>query len=88
MIKVCSILAKISLTKAENNLSDSIENSDIIVGDAIDDICDIVGDLQEVLWCFENTSENDALWHYEINFRSHWGRHLRDLQLYLHDKWW
>ncbi len=70
------------------DVSEKLEKSEIIVGDAIDDISDIVGDLSEVLWCFENTSKNDALWHYQNSFRSHWGKHLRELQLYLHDKWW
>jgi hypothetical protein len=70
------------------NVSDKLEKSEIIVGDAIDNISDIVGDLSEVKWCFENTSKDDALWHYQNSFRSQWGRHLRELQLYLHDKWW
>lgn len=56
------------------------------VGDAIDDICDIASDLYEVRWCWENTSINDALWHFKQGFWSHWGRHLRELQLYLYAK--
>ena len=70
------------------DVSEHLETSEIIIGDAVDDISDIVGDLLDVLWCFENTSKNDALWHFENSFRSHWGRHLRELQLYLHDKQW
>ncbi|MEW8102315.1 MAG: DUF5063 domain-containing protein [Candidatus Thiodiazotropha endolucinida] len=69
-------------------ITEKVKQGEIIVGDALDDISDIVGDLRDVLWCFENTSKNDALWHYQNSFRSHWGRHLRELQLYLHDKWW
>ncbi len=67
-------------------LSDKIGNSKILVGDAIDDLSDIVCDLQVIIWCFENTSKDDALWNYKDSFITHWGRHLRDLQLYLHDK--
>ncbi len=55
-----------------------------ITGDAIDDISDITQDLMEVSWCFQNTSENDALWHLENSYSTHWGRHLRNLQLYLY----
>ncbi|MCG8336262.1 MAG: DUF5063 domain-containing protein [Proteobacteria bacterium] len=69
-------------------VSDKISETELSVGDAIEDITDIVGDLLEVIWYFENTSRNDALWHFQVSFRSHWGRHLRELQLYLHDKWW
>lgn len=69
-------------------ISEKVGETEVSIGDAIDDIADIVGDLKEVLWRFENTSVADALWHYEFSFRSHWGRHLRELQLYLHDKYW
>ncbi len=72
-----------------NVVDDFVENigdSEILVGDAIDDISDIVHDLEEVVWCFENTSKDDALWTFEFSFNSHWGKHLRDLQLYLHYK--
>ena len=67
------------------DVSKNVEKSLIIIGDAIDDIADITGDLQEVMWRFNNTSHEDALWHYQNNFTYHWGRHMRDLQLYLHD---
>ena len=68
-----------------NFISENIGNSEVLVGDAIDDITDIVNDLQDVLWYFKNTSIDDALWNLEDSFNSHWGRHLRELQLYLHD---
>jgi hypothetical protein len=55
-----------------------------LVGDAIDDLADIVLDLQEVLWRFDHLGADDALWHFRFLFRSHWGRHLRELALYLH----
>jgi hypothetical protein len=54
-----------------------------IVGDAIDDITDIVGDLFETKWCWEKNSADDALWHFKFNFESHWSQHLRELQIYL-----
>ena len=54
------------------------------IGDAIDDICDIYKDLYEVMWCFENTSPDDALWHLEESYKYHWKEHLRDLQKYLY----
>lgn len=70
------------------DISDKIEQSSLSVGDAIDDIVDIAGDLKEVLWRYENTSEDDALFHFQLLFRSHWGMHLRSLQFYLHDFYW
>lgn len=60
-----------------------IAESGVIVGDAIDDITDTVKDFQEVLWRYDHTSEADAIWHFRFGYRSHWGRHVRDLQFYL-----
>jgi hypothetical protein len=59
--------------------------SEILTGDALDDIADIACDLQDVLWCLENTSESNALFHFQIRYDSHWGRHLRYLQVYLYE---
>lgn len=70
------------------DVCEKIGESEIATGDAIDDLTDITLDLLRVRWRFENTSNNDALWHFELSFRSHWGRHLRDLQLYLHELYW
>lgn len=56
----------------------------IVVGDGIDDIADIYADLKEALWCWDNTSVDDSLWHLTNSFGYHWGLHLRSLQYYLH----
>ena len=71
-----------------SDISEEVGKSAIAIGDAIDDMADIAGDLKEVVWRFDNTSENDALFHLQLYFRSHWGMHLRSLQLYLHDYFW
>lgn len=63
-------------------------NGDSLVGDAIDDLTDIAGDLEDVLWRFENVGAEDAHWHFKILYRAHWGRHLRELSHYLHAKIW
>ncbi len=70
------------------DISENIGETEPAVGDAFDDIADITRDLKEVMWYFENTSPDNALWNYELGYRAHWGRHLRELQLYLHDKKW
>lgn len=61
-----------------------IGESDIAVGDAIDDIVDIANELSGVAWRWENTDPDDAIWHFYRGFVSHWGTHLRFLQLYIH----
>ena len=60
-----------------------IGEAEIYVGDAIDDITDIMKDMYEVLWLWENTSVENALWQFRFGYESHWGMHLRCLQLYL-----
>lgn len=70
------------------DVTENIGTSDVVTGDAIDDITDIVKDLLDVQWRFENTSDNDALFNFEFSFRTHWGRHLRILQFYVHDLYW
>lgn len=65
-------------------ISDKIMEAEMHVGDALDDIAEIAGDLEQVAWSWENTSENDALWHFRFGYDAHWGEHLRNLQRYVH----
>jgi hypothetical protein len=62
-----------------------LEATEAMMGDALDDLADIACDLQDVLWCLENTTEEDALWHFQFGYESHWGRHMRYLQTYLYE---
>ena len=71
-----------------DTICEKVGETEIIIGDAIDDIADILGDLQELIWRWENNSPDDALFHFEITYDSHWGMHLRDLQHYLYHLRW
>ncbi len=64
-------------------LSENVGEAQLVVGDAVDDIADIAGDLADFAWRWRNTSEADALWHFENSYNSHWGQHLHSLRLYL-----
>lgn len=55
-----------------------------LVADAIDDITDIAGDLSEVVWFLENSSEAHAIWEFRFGYQHHWGDHLHNLRNYLH----
>jgi hypothetical protein len=59
--------------------------SETLGASAIEDIVEIAGDLAAIAWRFEHNSSDDALFHFRLTFQSHWGLHLRCLQLYLHD---
>jgi hypothetical protein len=65
------------------SITQHIADTDVNVGDAIDDLADIAIELYEVLWRFDHTSTDDALWYFEFSYTSHWEQHLRDLQLFL-----
>jgi hypothetical protein len=54
-----------------------------LVGDAIDDLADLTLDMREVVWLGENIGLADAHWFFRLQY-SHWGRHARELALYLH----
>lgn len=56
-----------------------------ITGDAVDDLADIVGDLNEVIWRYKNAGAEESFWYLHFLFQVHWGRHLRRLVLYLHE---
>mgnify|MGYP005997437583 CR=1 FL=1 len=73
-------ISKIEFEKGEEK---PIVNSDL--GDSVDDLSDIIKDLLEVKWRFENTSNNDAIWHFNFLMKNHSEQHLLDLLKYLKD---
>ncbi|WP_299248554.1 DUF5063 domain-containing protein [uncultured Aquimarina sp.] len=68
------ILDPFEMTKPDNGL-----------GDANDDLSDIIKDLMEVQWRFQNTSEIDAIWYFEFIMRNHSERHVVNLLKTLKD---
>jgi hypothetical protein len=55
-----------------------------LMGDAVDDLQDIAGDLYEVAALLRKGEVDNATWQFRFSFESHWGRHLRSLQGYVH----
>jgi len=56
----------------------------IAVADAIDDLADIAMDLTAVVRVSESSGLDAARQEFNFRFRTHWGFHLRELQLYLY----
>ncbi|MBP6573496.1 MAG: hypothetical protein KA230_03520 [Flavobacteriales bacterium] len=56
------------------------------LGDASDDLLDIVLELQDVLWHFEQTGNEAAYYNYAWGYDNHWRYHLRGLLWYLEMK--
>lgn len=61
--------------------------AEIECGDALDDLADIHGDLEEFLWRWDHTSHDDALFHLQT-LMPHWMGHVRGLQRYLGNWIW
>ena len=65
-------------------ITQNIGDCQVHVGDAIDDVTDIVNDLKMVYWSYQNESEEMATWHLLDSFNNHWRAHMRSLQFYVH----
>lgn len=55
----------------------------VALGDAIDDIADIAADLMMALNIARKYGEEAGQYEFKQRYRTHWGWHLRNLQLYL-----
>ncbi len=72
------------LYNVAGQITQSIGMSEVHVGDAIDDVTDIINDLKMVYWSYQNESEEMATWHLLDSFNNHWRAHMRSLQFYVH----
>lgn len=61
-------------------------DAELVTGDAVDDLTDIIKDLIEVQWRLENNSKKDGLYHFKFLMKHHSEQHLVDLLKYLKDK--
>jgi hypothetical protein len=76
----------LGIYNSPDSITQKINKSEICVGVAIDDVADIAGDMYEIAWYWNNTSPENALWHFHFGYDTHWGFHLRNLQLYVFAK--
>ena len=68
------------------DINDIDNLKDNAIGDAIDDLSDIIIDLLEIKWRIENNSLADGLWFFELIFNSHTQQHMLDLLNYMKQK--
>ena len=55
-----------------------------MTGDAVSDLEVIAGDLSDVASLLDQGDAQNAIWEFKFMYERHWGRHLRDLQGYVH----
>jgi hypothetical protein len=66
---------------------DDIDNlKECGIGDAVDDLTDIINDLLEIKWRIENNSLADGLWFFDLIFKGHTQQHILDLLNYMKQK--
>jgi hypothetical protein len=68
------------------DINDIDNLKDNAIGDAIDDLTDIIIDLLEIKWRVENNSLANGLWFYELIFYSHTQQHILDLLNFMKQK--
>lgn len=57
-----------------------------VLGDAVDDLLDIIIDLLEVKWRIKNNSVEDGLWYFSFSFENHIQQHILYLLNYLKNR--
>ena len=83
---VTSNFKDFGLYKIILDLDDLTKSMEVGIGDAIDDLSDIIIDLLEIKWRIEKNSLEDGLWFFEIIFNSHTKKHVRDLLDFMKNK--
>ena len=74
------------LYKTNLNIKDINDLKDNVIGEAIDDLTDIIFDLLEIKWRIENNSLADGLWFFKLTFFTHTQQHILDLLNYMKQK--
>ncbi|MES2589734.1 MAG: DUF5063 domain-containing protein [Bacteroidota bacterium] len=83
---VTSNFKDFGLYKTILDIEDIDNLKDDAIGDAIDDLTDIIIDLSEIKWRIENNSLADGLWFFELIFYAHTQQHILDLLNYMKQK--
>ncbi len=68
------------------DINDIDNIKDNAIGDALDDLSDIITDLLEIKWRIENNSLADGLWFYQLTFYGHTQQHILDLLNFMKQK--
>ncbi len=83
---VTSNFKDFGLYKTILNINDIDNIEDNAIGDALDDLTDIILDLLEIKWRIENNSLADGLWFFELIFYSHTQQHILYLLNFMKQK--
>lgn len=81
---ICTRFPNYGYYNVPGSISEKIGESEIEVGDAIDDLLDIAKELRSILNYWDELGAGKAESTFSAAFYYHIGDHLRELQLYLH----
>jgi len=65
------------------NVTFAIGETQCLVGNAVDDLAELIGDLDEVRWHFRNSEEGSAMWEFRFSYDNSWGRNAANLRWFL-----
>lgn len=85
-VNVTSNFKKFGYYKTFLHISDVYTFDDHALGDAIDDVADIIGDLLEVRWRIEHVGLDNGLWFLHFTFHTHMQQHILGVLTYMHQK--
>ena len=83
---------KSKFSDVSRNVSDNFKDfgyyklQNSLVGDALDDLTDVIFDLLEIKWRIETNSLADGLWYFQFVFYSHTQQHILDLLNFMKQK--
>ena len=83
---VTSNFPELGLYKTVLDINDIYDLKNNAIGDAVDDLTDIILDLLEIKWRIENNSLADGLWFFELTFYTHTKQHILDLLNFMKQK--
>lgn len=60
------------------------EAQEVTIGDAVDDLADILGDIDKAIWVEASQGWRNGVWEAKFGYEHHFGAHLVDLRSYLY----
>jgi hypothetical protein len=64
--------------------SSPVEDQEVTIGDAVDDLSDILRDIDEALWVETLKGWRKGVWEARFGYEHHFGAHLADLRSHLY----
>ncbi len=82
--EICSRFPNYGFYNIPDAISKEIANTEVLVGDGIDDLLDITKELRSIKMFWDKEGSQKAMSAFLASYKQHLGDHLRELQYYIH----